>query len=214
MKRIVQRLRARAADASGMSLIEVIVAISLMSIVATAAIGLSISSMKSAAKQQRQELAVTVANQAMEVVSAHASSVNGATGVSALYNGRAKTPVQTNWAANTGVAGTGATYAAWDPTATASSTPEIPITKVYPHSGTNYTAHTLIGVCYQPASGGDCTRIAGQAMAPSVAPAGRTALIRVMVVVRWSAGCGAGGCSYQTSTLIDSHSDLEWNTHE
>ena len=198
-----------------MTLIEVIVAISIMGIVATAAIGLSITSQTSAAAQQREELAVAIANQAMEHVSAQAAGTNLATNVSYLFQGRTQALVTASWAANAGVAGLADTYQGWDSVAVATSTPVVPISSVSRQSGTDYTTYTLIGTCYQATSGsGDCVRLAA-AIPPATAPANTTSILRITVVVRWKAGigCASGGCSYETTSLVDPHFDLQWKTN-
>jgi prepilin-type N-terminal cleavage/methylation domain-containing protein len=69
MNRIRRLLDRFTAESSGMTLVEVIVAIAIMGIVATAAIGLAVSSTVGSVSQQRRAIAVTVANAAMEKVS-------------------------------------------------------------------------------------------------------------------------------------------------
>ena len=196
-----------------MTLIEVIVAISIMGIIATASIGLSITSQTSAAAQQRQELAVAIANQAMESVSAQP------TVASAILVGRTQSSVTSNWndTINTTTGGIGSTYAAWDATATATSIPVVPILSTVIQSGTTYETNTLIGTCYQRTDAtGTCTKVAGYTAPALPQPAGWSPILRVIVVVRWHAGTGCtgvGGCSYSTTSLIDPHVDLPWDTH-
>ena len=214
----MNKLRARLAltDSRGMTLVEVVVAISIMGIVATAAVAFIISSIVSSATHQRGQIAITIANQAMESASAQSSATNPLTGVSYLYQGRYKPSVLNVWTANAEVSGDATTYPGWDPTATAASVPSLPLETVYTRSGTDYKATTLIGNCYQAMSGGDCTVITGFDPAVQPVPAGMTQLIRVIVVVSWTAGkqCEVDGCSYQTTSLIDPHGDLQWNVHD
>jgi len=209
--------RARLAGNAGMTLIEVIVAISIMGIVATAAIGLSITSQTSAAAQQRQELAVTIANQAMEQISAQAAGTNLITNKSYLFQGRTQSLVNASWSANAGAAGLADTYPGWDTAAVATSTPVVPMSSTIRQSGTDYTTHTLIGTCYQATSGsGNCVRLApAPARPPATAPASTTQLVRLIVIVRWTAGtgCAASGCSYQATSFVDAHFDLQWKTN-
>ncbi|GAA3895775.1 hypothetical protein GCM10022381_41610 [Leifsonia kafniensis] len=219
MKSVVQRLRQRArTDDSGMTLIEVIVAISLIGIIATAAIGLSITSQKGTSVQQRKELAVTIASDAMEAVNARSGATEPLTGLNYLLTGRTQGDVLTAWNANTGVSGLATTYPGWDPGATSTSTMALDILKTVSRSGTTYSVYTLIGTCYiSTPGGGDCTKNSpGETIPPATIPAGKTPLSRVLVVVRWTAGsgCAASGCSYQTSSLVDAHDDLVWNTHD
>ena len=219
MKFVVQRLRTCAsAGESGMTLIEVVVAISLVAIISASAIGLSITSQKGTSVQQRQELAVTIASEAMEAANAQSAATNPSTGMSYLYQGRTKAKVEAAWMANPGVSGLANTYMGWDTAAVVPPAQVLPISKPIVRNGTEYTVFTLIGICYMPttSAGGDCTKIAGSdAAPPATVPADRTALNRVIVVVRWKAGsgCAASGCSYQTTTLVDAHDDLLWNTH-
>lgn len=206
------------ADESGMTLIEVVVAISLIGIISAAAIGLSITSQKGTSVQQRQELAVTIASEAMEAANAQSSATNPTTGMSYLYQGRTEAQVEAAWTANLGVSGLAATYMGWDTAAVVPPVQTLPISNLVVRNGTEYTVYTLLGTCYMPttSAGGDCTKVAGSDTAPpSTVPADRAALNRVIVVVRWTAGsgCATSGCSYQATTLVDAHSDLLWNTH-
>lgn len=209
------RLKSAFAVDSGMTLVEVIVAISIMTIVATAAVSLVISSIASAASHQRRNIAITIANQSMELASAQSATVNPATGVSFLYQGRTSTDVHAAWTTLTDVSGKDQTYPKWDPTATGTPPAVLPISVDVTRSGTVYSTHMLIGACYQPIAGGDCTVLdpTTYPTEPPTAPAGFTQLIRVMVVVDWTAGsaCPAAACTYQTTSLIDPHGDLQWN---
>lgn len=209
-----------------MTLIEVIIAISIMAIVATSAITLSIASVTSTTVGQRQQVAVAIASNAMEKASAHSLLVNSATGESSIYNGRQRADVTAAWDASASFAGVSATYPGWDTSATATSTADIAIDTDFPVNdptpptvlnGTQYRVRTLIGACFQPNAGGDCARLPGVPSAPTgtLAPPETdeySQLIRVIVIVSWTAagGCDAGGCTYQTTTLLDPHRDLKW----
>jgi prepilin-type N-terminal cleavage/methylation domain-containing protein len=199
---------------SGLSLMEVIVAIAIMTIVATAAASLSINGVKTVANEERSQVAVTVANSFMEKVSGSSLAVNSATGVSALYNGRSQGDVQ-YWfgqmASRPGVAQTNPVWDSTVPTAASTlpaSTGVLPVYAAVPENGTNYQVVTLIGSCYQQTTGTSGSCLAAQGSAPD-------AMIRVTVIVEWTAGsqCAASGCFYQTSTLLDPSSDLEWVQH-
>jgi len=212
---ILRRLRPSPHD-RGMTLIEVVIAISILAIVATAAVGLSITSVASAAVQQRTQIAVTVANQAMETASAQADGIDPATTVSYLLKGRSQTDVMPVWTANSARWGIPTSYAGWDPTVGPGSawllgTLAGDQTTL---SGTIYRTDILVGTCYQKSTGGDCSLLPGYSVtAPAVTPAGYVVLMRVVVVVTWTAGsgCQSGGCSYQTTSLIDTHDELAWN---
>jgi Tfp pilus assembly protein PilV len=196
----------------GLSLLEVVVAVGLITIVMTASASLCLTGIATASAQERRQVAVTIASGTMESVGAQSVATNPATGVSGLYNGRSSTAVSTVWSANASTVGIAQTYSAWDPTATTGSVPQIPITSTTTQAGTTFTVQTLIGPCYEPKSGGDCGLVSGATA--SVTPSGYTPLIRVVVVVSWTAGnsCAASGCTYTTSSLFDPNSDLGWLT--
>jgi hypothetical protein len=198
----------------GLSLVEVIVAIALIMIVATSSAALSIQAIAASAGQERRQIAVTVANSALEQMAAQP--------VAGLYNGRTQAKVNTAFVASSGVNGVAKTYQGWDATATTLSVPDLPISQTLPiQSGTIYTVKTLIGPCFQLTSGGDCGLVTGYPASgatvggPATAPSGSSALIRVIVIVTWTAGgtCSVTACSYAVSTLIDPHADLAWISH-
>lgn len=202
------------ANESGMSLIEVIVAIAIVSIVALSSASLAINGSSVASTQERKQVAVTIASGAMEAASAQS--------VSTIYSGRTKAAVQAAFAANSTVPGVAAvggvtpSYQVWDTAVPVPSAMTLPITAAsITLNGTSYTTTTLVGACYQLRTGGSCATIAGQSSPPAVAPVGYMALVRVVVIVRWNAGktCAAGGCYYSATTLVDPGKDLEWVTH-
>lgn len=211
MNTIRLRITFAALHERGMSLVEVVIAIALIGIVATASLGLYVSSMSAANTQQRQQVAITIANQSMETVLAWSVAKNPTTTVSDLYTGRSETAVRALWTAATGVSGVAQTYPFWDPSATASSVPVIDLTRPVEVGGVKYVAQTLIGKCFQTKDGGNCT--APSSTYPYATPPNSTPLFRVIVIVKWSASsmCGAGGCSYVAQTLIDPNTDLVWN---
>jgi len=214
MRELKRRARVLLPD-DGFSLTEVMVAIAVMGLLATATIGLYIAGQNSTQSQQHREVAITVANESMEQISIQAVFIDGATGVSSILGGRFQSAVSSAWAANSTMSGMTATYPAWDPTATSASTANVPIIRAVTLQGTKYTATTLIGYCYQPKTGGDCTVLPSQATPPATTPSGFTKLLRVLVSVRWTAGnCSGDTCTYQSATLIDINPDLEWNTHD
>lgn len=214
MNNLRRRLEASALDASGMTLVEVIVAIAIMGIVATAAIGLAISTTTGSVSQQRQAIAVTVANAAME----KASGLPPAD----LFSGRSQVDVQSSFAANSAISGVSTTYQEYDHSLPLPGAQTVPINASSTQNGTLFTVTTIIGTCFDrlgtnagQTAGGDCGKVDMATYAPITA-AGYTPLTRVIVVVSWTAGQGcsvAGACAYTISTLLDSHSDLEWKTN-
>jgi prepilin-type N-terminal cleavage/methylation domain-containing protein len=202
---------------SGLTLIEVLAAVIVITIVALSSAGLSINGINTAAAQERQQVGVTIANGEMENVSGKA--------VVNLTAGRCQNDVAAAFSANSSKPGVSATYPAWD-TAAACGCPvgiSVPIVQLAPptgvgpcafsaQNGTKYTMTTLIGTCYEPATGGACSVITGQTVAPATPPAGYAALVRVIVLVSWTAGsqCSVTACYYETSTLADPNSALTW----
>ncbi len=207
----------------GFTLVEVIVALVLLGIVATAALYFFISGMRSTTNLQRQQNAVTVANEAMEM--AYAVEPRDSIAVAktpSIVLGRNQTAVQGAFAAAAalGIEGVPDTYPVWDPTATASSTPTLPLTFTRNHSGMTYNVSLLVGSCFRSASvvnpDQTCTRLAAYTGDPGDAgtPSGMVRMLRITAVVTWeptSGDCPGGTCSYALSGLIDRSGDLKWN---
>ena len=211
--------RRRLRETEGFTLIEVVVAIFIISILATSALYFYLNGLNISHAQERRQLAITVANEAME-------TARGATlgktvddvkaGIQAIYAGREGTKVKQAFLDNLGVAGVAQTYPQWDAAATSSSSPKFPVSPIpeVKRSGTTFAVSTLVGLCFQPTSGGDCIRLApSPAVPPVTAPGGYTPLTRIIVTVQWTAGseCTAG-CRYSVSSLVDSNKDLQWNS--
>jgi prepilin-type N-terminal cleavage/methylation domain-containing protein len=217
-----------AASDSGLTLIEVVAAVIIIVIVSLAGAGLSIQGITTAAAQQRQQVAVTLANSAMEVVAAGNVGINTATtpSVSGLYTGRNSIDVQAAFLANAAQPGVAQTYQGSDPNPLIlpGNNPVIPLVASPAQNTTNgtaYTVTTLLGPCYELSgptwgtAGPVCSTITGQATAPASVPAGYTQMIRAIVIVKWTAGstcAAAGGCKYVISTLIAPQDDPEWVT--
>jgi len=217
MKTAHRRIHSADSHDSGLTLVEVLVAVIIVVIVALGGAGISINGIQTATAQQRQQVAVTIANAAMEKVSGWS--------VSDLYTGRFGTTVTTAFTGNSTRPGVSQTYPASDTAATSSSTPSIPITITPPdptatENGTAYTITTLIGNCYEAVTGGTCGLVSGYATdpvstSPFKVPVGYTRLIRTIVIVKWTAGskCAASGCYFQSTTLSDPNAELTWVAH-
>jgi type II secretory pathway pseudopilin PulG len=190
---------------TGLSLIEVLVAIMIMTVVALASATLGITGLAAAATQERRQIAVTIASSTLETLSG--------TKVSALFTSRTASTVQAGWTANSSVPGVSQTYPVWDATSGSPAVPVGPTTVA--QGGTDFTVQTVLGVCFQPQAGGDCTAPGATATStvPTL-PAATMKLIRAIVIVKWTAGrsCPAS-CSYVSSTLIDPSTDLNWKTN-
>jgi prepilin-type N-terminal cleavage/methylation domain-containing protein len=200
-------------DDSGMTLVEVMVAIAIIAIVSLSAGALTILGLNSATAQERRQIAVTIASGAMESVNAQSVKTVASSGVTALLTGLTKGAADATWGTNTTALAVNQTYESWDPTATLSSVPNVPTgPAAVAQAGTTFQVTTLVGTCYQPLAGGDCTKISGYTVPPATTPSTLTNLIRVIVVVRWTSGatCSVNACSYSTSSLFDPHSDLLW----
>jgi len=219
VKNLCARVFPRADRDTGFTLIEVVIAIVILGALSTASLSIYMHSMNSASTQQRHDIAITIANQALEKVNAWSTAIDPASGISSLYTGRTQTRVQQYWDANVGVAGVAQTYPVWDTRSPAVAEGlAIEPTDPMEYNGTEFTVETLIGTCYQLKAGGDCARIPGWNGYPLAISAAHSAaytpLTRVIVIVRWTAGdsCADGSCEYHAATLIDLNSDLEWNT--
>jgi len=204
----------RTGDEHGMSLIEVVVAVVILGLLSTLSLSLYMASMNASSTHKNRELAIAVANESMEIVSGWSSVEKiPATSVSTLFAGRTQAAVTAQWAAAPVNSGLEQTYPTWDPTG--ATAPALPLSRTSTFNGTRFLAQTFIGTCFQPVAGGDCTRLAGQATAPTSAPSGYSAMVRTTVVVTWTAGdCDSGHCWYKASTLLDLNSDLDWVTND
>jgi prepilin-type N-terminal cleavage/methylation domain-containing protein len=226
VKRLSARFRGLASDDSGMTLMEVIVAIAIMTTIALAAASVSLNGTKTQNAVERKQVAVTIANGFMEKVSGWTVDINSSTGVSMLYDGRSQSAVSAAFLANATRPGVAQTNPIWDINAPGDMPlgPSLPITTtpttLPPENGTQYTVTTLIGSCYQSTliqtaqtTGSPPVPVLNNCVAAS--GANTDMLIRVIVIVSWTAGaqCQASGCYYDTSTLLDPNADLEWVTH-
>ncbi|WP_028046321.1 prepilin-type N-terminal cleavage/methylation domain-containing protein [Cellulomonas sp. URHE0023] len=205
MQRAIER-----GSESGLSLIEVVVALTLLGVVAAAALTFFVRGMQSTSHLQRNQAAVTVASQAMEKVHAVYPRDTGAgTPVNGLILGRSKAAVDASFAA-ANPADVAQMTAAYDANAATRPGVALDISYTTKVSNATYKVTTLIGTCYRPktasASDQNCTK----------APSGSTVqLYRVTVVVTWLPGkateCKGTSCQYKVSTLIDPTVDANWN---
>ncbi len=207
----------RSSDESGFTLIEVVVALVLLSLIMSAVTTLFIRTMQSSAGLQDRQAAVPVATQAMDLARSIPPQRDDV-GNSTLVKGRTQTAVTAQWASVAGLSGVDLsdTYPTWDTTATGASTPTLPMSTTVLVSGKAYSVNTLVGLCYRADVDSDCVKLSGQTSAPLVPPAGQVALYRVIVVVSFETpdgGC-ASGCTYVSSTLIDPSLDPTFNTND
>lgn len=195
----------------GFTLIEVIIAISLLLTVAVALGAFMIQGLRLSTDQQRAQIAVSVATERMDQVQRLSTSN---VQLPVLVAGRPEASVRAAWNHQAGAAGLDETYPAWS--ATPSGPAVIPVEETVTRSGTDYTSAVLIGTCYQPASGGACTRIPGSPDDPgadSPLASDRSRLVRALVIVTYPGSCGDTGiCRYTTAGLFDTKGDLTWLT--
>ncbi|NUU17654.1 type II secretion system protein [Cellulomonas humilata] len=198
-------------DEGGFTLIEVVVALFLLGIVATAGLTFFFRGMQNTSHLQRTQTAVAVANEAMEKVRAVTPRIaDTVTATSGLLIGRSQTAVQAAWAA-AAAADTSQSNAVWDTAAATRPQVAIPVVDTVRVSDETFTTTTLIGTCYRlkAASATDQTCVKTNPGITAVQ------LYRVTVVVTWEAGtsgqCAAGTCSYRLSTLVDPTLDANWN---
>ena len=210
----------KARQHSGFTIVEVVVAIFLVMVVMTAALPLVLNGAKLSASQQRKQVAVTVASDALERVRAHTSGTT--VSLDSLVSNRTKASVQSAWsdARYSGIPGLNTTYPAWD-NSSPSGTGDIPVTYTdNPTGTTDYDVAVFIGSCYQnPAdrTNADCGLHSAGGTTDNGTGSGayKARMARVIVVVRWSAGegCTAASdspCQYHASTLYNLNSDQEW----
>lgn len=190
----------------GFSLVEVIVAITLLMVVMIAATPLFINGLQFSADQQRQQAAVVVTQEAMEEVRARSS---GLTTASPLVAGRHANDVTAQFTRLSTHSGVGETVPAADASATTGSVSAlIPLTRTVQRDGTDYTVETVIG---------SCTLQRNAANELRCLPGGTGgSMVRAIVVTKWTAGAvcsgsAAGYCSYEALSLMNLDADLEWS---
>jgi prepilin-type N-terminal cleavage/methylation domain-containing protein len=196
----------------GFTLVEVVVALVLMSILMSAIAVLFVGGIRNSSGLQRRQAAVAVGAQAIEATRA-VSVLPDAAGCVKLLQGRTAVAVQSQWAAKPSTVNlTTANTQQESAPAGCTGPVVIPLTGVARQAGTvlhpvtlnglPYTVQTFIGSCRVPVGGSaqNCANVATG-----------TKLYRVVVAVTWSGpGCGQG-CQYTTSTLLDPSVDPVYN---
>ena len=217
---MIQRLQRDDAPDAGFTLMEVLVALAIIAIVASASLAFFVNGTRTVTTQQRQQNATSIANEAMEDAYSRVAKFS-TTKTSGMVVGRTQTEVQAAWTAGiaAGVVGLTDAYPDWD----ASTSPApvtgiaddaVPLKTQVTESRIKYTVTTLFGSCYRSTTlaTGACTKVGGTAA--WVANAGYQRMIRAAVMVTWpdvTGNCGGTVCSYNISSLIDPNHDLEWN---
>ena len=187
-----------------MSLVEVIVSLSLISIVMAAAGLFFVNNLRATGGQSQRQEAVFLANRQLETVQALSPSQ--------LLTGRSNTAVSTLLATSGASTLTSQDWTSsgnYDAAAGSGSTAAVPTSQTTTVNSIVYTIRTFINLCTLQ-SDGSCVPGASQ-------PAGDTRLYRVTVDASWSpatnSGCGTSGCDYSASSLVDPHGDPKFNSN-
>lgn len=197
----------------GFTLIEVVIAVSLLVMLMAPFADAYISSLDATSNSQQKEVAAMLADTALDQVRAIDATK---TGGSKLVYGRLAAAVTTEWnspaaglSTSTGILSD--TVAASDPT-TSDSPATLPTTPQTETVGAGtYQVYYYVGTCWEPAytSGGQnsntCT-----SYNPASPPSSGYQMYRVIVDVTWSpprSGCGPSGCYYIASSLVNGSTD-------
>jgi prepilin-type N-terminal cleavage/methylation domain-containing protein len=206
--RRVRAARMHSDDASGFSLVEVIVALALILLVMTSSVVFFVRSLQTSSGQQSRQAAISLSDQAIELARA--------VPVASLLNGRIQSTSDTQWT-NLPAAASAAKAASlemWD-------TPPVAPTIAVPFSvqdattlvnKTQYIVDTAIGGCWVTSTAPvRCT-------APATPPTPTPNVYRIIVDVHWTAkqgqSCGvASRCDYVVTTLRDASPDPLFNVN-
>lgn len=196
----------------GFTLVEVLVAVVIVGILGLSAAYLAIQGTQSSTSLQRESLATTVAVQAAEDIASRYAGIEPSLGVSGLVGGRTEDDALALWDEYSEYSIVDTMYPLFDPTADDDAVPRVPIHSDRTLSGTDFTVATLIGTCYRTAGSGTCERLEGIDTRPTTPPTDYYEVIRVAVIVEWTAGaaCADDPCSFELVTMIDANPDHEW----
>src|SRR5450755_1158275 len=203
--RRISAARTRSDASAGFSLIEVIVALTLIIFVMSASVVFFVQSMQMSAGQQSRQAAISVSDQAVELVRA--------VPVANLLDGRDQATSDTQW--TNLPAGAAAAKAA---SVELYDTPPVAATRPVQFTvadqttfvnKTQYTVDTDIGGCWVTATAPvRCT-------APGTPPTPTPNVYRIIVDVHWPAklgqNCPASRCDYVVTTLRDASTDPLFN---
>ncbi len=198
MWRLRDRARSVAMD-DGFSLIEVVVALTIVLIVMTSSLAFFLRSMQTSSVNQQRQAAASIGEQAME----QWRNVNPADllcGRSTVI-GPAPTPAVVDL--------NNTTQATISSSADCPTSTPVPLATSVPNGPTTYNVATYIGACYLPSGTGSST-----ATCTTTSGAGTESIpmYRVIVDVSWTPAKGHGcptslGCNYVLSTLRDPNVD-------
>jgi prepilin-type N-terminal cleavage/methylation domain-containing protein len=183
----------RRPDDGGFSLIEVMVAMSVVGVVMSALATFFASTISITNAQSNTQSAIQLVNDSLERVRALRGS--------AVTNGRDRASTAAQWAAApAAVSSYLSTMAqAYDTDATSSASAALPMTpQTVTYNGVTFSQSWYVGQCWQPLLGGDC--------APTQS-LGSVGFYRVITLVTWGGRrCPENGCTQLAPTLISSAS--------
>lgn len=181
----------------GFSLIEVVVALMLLAIVATAALQLFVRAMASTDLAAQRQQAVGLAGAEIEKARALPAG--------SLVLGRTESEVDALWA-DPGAVDTSQSVKLYDEDATVATSDTLPISQTVTLNHVDYTIRTFVNRCYEVSDSSSCgTTVTSRPM------------IRVSVGVTWEPGgnqrctTADGVCGYVAATLVDPSSDPTFN---
>ena len=207
------RATSRSQD-GGFTVLEVMVALAVLSIVSAALAGAMGGGVRSAVQLQRRQSAISLAEQVMEQATAVSTTADAA-GCVPLLQGRGQGAVTAQWAAPPDGVDLTSMDPAWNPS-TCPATVAVPlsgidtpvpddgVTPAWEKHGAQYVVRTLIGTCRMPRTGGTCTQA-------TLAPLDSVLLYRVVVAVHWTGTC-VSGCRYLLTELVDPSPDPVFNS--
>lgn len=193
--------RPTVAPDSGLTLIEVMVALFMLAAVSAVAAGFFVGAVRTTEELSDKQNATALATRALEAV----QSVP----VSQVLSGRTPSAVQALLAtprmaplvAQDDLSSTAEDPSNFDPSATAASVPVVPLMRTETIEGTTYDIRTAVNRCWLSTTGMTQRACTGTAV-PAAVP-----VLRATVDLRWGdAGCGSR-CSYSTSALLDRQAD-------
>lgn len=181
--------RSVGSDDRGFSLLEVVVAMAIISIVMAASAVFLIGTTRSTHHNGDAQSGARVLADALDQVRALQGS--------AIVSGRTLSDSNNQWVAPApGVLGNlTSTSPAYDPTAPAGATPVLPFAAQVTADNTAYTTHWYVEKCWQALAGGSCAGNQATGFVP---------FYRVVVAVTWSdVSCPNAVCSSVGVTLVD-----------
>lgn len=198
----------RTSGDSGFSLVEVMVAIALIGTVMAAAAPFLVKSLAVSNQQRGTQVAIQVANDALERVRALAPL--------SLLTGRGKTAVEAQWnqarltAPDTLLAHLDDMQAAWATNVADAAGRDAPLpTEPYDIvvNGSDFAQHWYVGLCWQAKA------VSGHPLGDCEPTSGPVPFFRVIVAVTWQQQeCPAKGCVYVASTLVNRGADPVFDT--